>query len=171
MAFWEKLFGVEPLEVWPRRMVLATGALVSLSGMAFFGYGAAREPDAWRYLGALLVAICIVAVVLALVASRRPLLVMSTTGIHLPALLWWSAESISWSKITRLSAERRWLTVTPLNPDDPLWHHTRRLSAKRRFGGNVPLPVHWVYLPATAEVLVTLAQDYQRVAGLAEPTT
>jgi hypothetical protein len=160
---------MEPLEVWPRRGSLAAVAVVEVGAVALFGYACARDHDAVRYLDALLTIACAAGVVLAFVASRRPLFVMSRKGIQLPASLWSGAESIPWTAITRVSTERRWLVITPSSPADPLWHHTRRLSARRRFGGNVPLPVHWMYLPARAEVLVALAEDFQCEAGRPNP--
>lgn len=44
-----------------------------------------------------------------------------------------------------------------------MWHHTRRLRARDRFGGEVPLAGPWL-LPAKAEVLAELGKEFHRAA-------
>ena len=141
-------------------MCTAAGGML---GIAFFGYCWAGTPNAARYLDLILIAVGVLDVVAAFARSRRPLLVISVEGVQLPAFLWWGAETIPWSMITGIYANRRWLTIAASNPDDTMWHRTLRLKARDRFGGDVPLSGPW-FLPARAEVLAELGEEFHQAA-------
>jgi hypothetical protein len=135
-----------------------------LLGVALFGWFFEGTPGLYRYLDLLLVAVGVLNVVFAFKLSRQPLMVISVDGLSLPAFLWWGPQSIPWPTIAGLSTRRGWLTVAPSDPADPMWHRTRRLKAKSRYGGDVPLPVSPLLMPARAAVLADLGAQFQRAA-------
>lgn len=85
-------------------MCTAAGGMLCV---AFFGFGCLRTPDAVRYLDLIFIAVGFIDVVAAFVLSRRPLLVVSVEGLQLPAFLRRGAETIPWSMITGLHADKR----------------------------------------------------------------